>query len=95
MALLGIDKRLVNAKIDFLISASKFKIFYNIVLAPYVLQIPRRRRGYDEQYSSRKSQVCSDSMPLFTSDMTQLPVVPNPVICAGPICGVFIMFMAV
>ena len=42
MALLEIDKRLVSAKIDFLISASKFKILFvtNISLAQLRQQRP-------------------------------------------------------
>ena len=41
MALLEIDKRLVNAKIDFLISASKFKILF---VTNFSLALLRRQR---------------------------------------------------
>ena len=54
MALLEIDKRLVNAKIDFLISASKFKILFvtNISLALLRRQRPNILR-YTLLYATR------------------------------------------
>ena len=54
MALLEIDKRLVNAKIDFLISASKFKILFvtNISLALLCRQRPNILR-YTLLYATR------------------------------------------
>ena len=53
MALLEIDKRRVNAKIDFLISASKFKIIFvtNISLALLCPQRPNILR-YTLLYAS-------------------------------------------
>ena len=44
MALLEIDKRLVNAKIDFLISASKFKILFVTNISLALLRRQRRVR---------------------------------------------------
>ena len=54
MALLEIDKQLINAKIDFLISASKFKILFvtNISLALLRRQRPNILR-YTLLYATR------------------------------------------